>query len=354
MNNPLVDVVIPVHSSTRPISRAVSSVLRGTKVDTRVNVVAHNIDPAIIASNLGELIHDSRVRLLHLQDGIFSPAGPMNYGLDHCTADFVAVMGSDDEFAPGALDSWLEVQQIQNSDFVIAQIRNVGGALVPSPPTRPGRKLRLNPVKDRLSYRSAPLGLLKRDAFEKLRFAEGLASGEDLPFVTELWFRGKNIAFDRTGPEYLVHGDAQDRVTSEPRPIKEDFAFLELITQANWAKNFTRKEREAIGIKLIRGHLFDAVVNRSFKGISPEERKALSDVAKQISTWGNTPERFLSILDRQVFDGVLENTLSVDEMMTRIAKRWNYKSLDVVATSNPLYFLHRQGPLRTYIGGYFI
>lgn len=354
MSNPTVDVVIPVHSQTRPISRAVGSLLQGTQAAIRVNVVAHNIDPEIIAANLGILIEDPRVRLLHLSDGIPSPAGPMNFGLDRCTAEFVAVMGSDDEFAPGALDSWLGVQKIENSDFVIAQIRNVGGGLVPSPPTRPGRKQRLNAVKDRLSYRSAPLGLLKRSAFEHLRFAEGLASGEDLPFVTELWFLGENIAFDRTGPEYLVHADAEDRVTSAPRPISEDFAFLDLIFNADWAQRFSRKEREAIGIKLIRGHLFDAVVNRSSTSIPDDELLALSQVAQRISFWGNKPEKFLSVLDRQVFEGILHQSLTVEEMMSKIAKRWNYKSIDVIATPNPLYLLHRQGPLRTYIGGYFI
>lgn len=354
MKAPLVDVIIPVHSPTRPIDRAVGSILLHTLADVRVNVVAHNISVDVIRENLKTFADDSRVRLLHLEDGIHSPAGPMNFGLDHATAQFVSVMGSDDEFAPGAIDSWLKIQRDGSADFVIAQIRNVGGSLVPSPPTRPGRRLNLDGVKDRLSYRSAPLGLLSRDSFAHLRFPERLLSGEDLPFVSEIWFTAEKIAFDRSGPEYLVHADAIDRVTSEPRPVKNDFAFLELIFDAKWAKTLTKSEKQAIGIKLIRMHLFDAIVNRSKNGMTEAEKFELSQVARRISQWSLGSEKFLSLIDRKVFDGIALGNSSIEEMMSLIEKRWNYRSLDVLVTKNPVYFFHRQGPLRTYMGGYFI
>lgn len=354
MISPLVDVIIPVHSKTRPISRAVSSVIDHTNADVLVTVVAHNISREIIATNLGKLLDNPQVNLIDLQDDIPSPAGPMNFGIDQTTGKFIAVMGSDDEFAPGAIDSWLELQSIDHADFVISQIRNVGGGLVPSPPARPKRFRHLDAVKDRLSYRSAPLGLLSRDAFPHLRFAEGLASGEDLPFVTELWFTGKNIAFDRKGPAYLVHADAVDRVTQAPRPVAEDFAFLQLIFDLPWARTASKKEKRALGIKLIRGHLFDAVVNRANFGMKDEEKRDLAELARVISNWSAGSERYLSILDRRVFDSIQSMSLPVDEMMMLIGKRWNYRSIDVLVTRNPLLIFHPQAPLRTYMGGYFI
>ena len=354
MTTPLVDVVIPVHSKTRPISRAVASVLNHTQADVRVNGVAHNINQSIIAKNLGTFREDPRVRLLHLVDDIPSPAGPMNFGLDHCTADFVSVMGSDDEFEPGALDSWLTVQRQGAADFVISQIRNAGGGLVRSPPARPRRRFTLDAVKDRLSYRSAPLGLLSRKAFPDLRFAENLASGEDLPYVTQLWFTGKNIAFDRTGPAYLVHADAVDRVTAAPRPVVEDFAFFDLIVDAEWARGFTARERAAIGIKMLRGHVCDAIVNRAKTGMSASERDALSQIAGRISSWSLGSEKYLSLLDREVFEGIRNKDVTVERLMELISKRREYRSLDVIVTRNPFLVFHRQAPLRTYIGGYFI
>jgi hypothetical protein len=205
-----------------------------------------------------------------------------------------------------------------------------------------------------LSYRSAPLGLLSREKFPHLRFAANLASGEDLPYVTELWFTGKNIAFDRTGPAYLVHADADDRVTSTPRPISEDFAFLEVIFNSPWGKTASKSERSAVGIKMIRGHLFDAVVNRAKSRFSADEREALAEVANYISSWSGGAEKYLSILDHQVFIGIVQNTLTTEKMMELISKRWNYRSVDVLATNNLLRFFHSQAPLRTYIGGYFV
>jgi hypothetical protein len=278
----------------------------------------------------------------------------MNFGLDHCTADFVSVMGSDDEFEQGAIDSWLAVQQHGQADFVISQIRNVGGGRVPSPPTRPRRRLNLDAVKDRLSYRSAPLGLISRKAFPDLRFAENLASGEDLPYVTQLWFSGKNIAFDRTGPAYLVHADAVDRVTAAPRPIVDDFAFFDLIVDSEWARGFTARERVAIGIKLIRGHVFDAIVNRREAGMSASERDALSEITTRISAWSQRSEKYLSLLDYTVFEGIRNKSVAFEKLMELTSQRQNYRSVDVIMTKNPFLVFSRQAPLRTFIGGYFV
>lgn len=352
---PIVDVTIAVHSSTRPIARAVASVLDHTKTPTRVIVVAHNIDPQVIENNLGHWAQDERVRLLALRDGIHSPAGPMNLGLAESTAPFVSVMGSDDEFEPGAIDSWYGLQQQSGAGVVIAQVRNDAGGKELSPPARPGRTRGLDPVKDRLSYRSAPLGLISRERFGQLRFAEGLPSGEDLPFVARLWFSGAGVAFARSGPGYLVHSDAVDRVTSAPRAVELDFAFLDHIFGQPDFERLTRTQRTAFVIKLIRLHLFDAVVNRAAVGEWPTgEREALAAVARRMLEWADRPERMLSLLDHKVLDGILDEVTPVEEMMDHIRKRWNYRSADVLLTRNPIYALHRQGPLRTYMGGYFL
>jgi len=351
---PIVDVTIAVHSSTRPIARAVASVIEHTTTPTRVIVVAHNIDPQLIRQNLGTWAEDDRVALLELRDGVHSPAGPMNLGLEASTAPFLALLGSDDEFEPGAIDSWYAVQQRTGASVVLAQIRHEGGGKELSPAARPRRTNNLDPVKDRLSYRSAPLGLISREHFGGLRFVEGLKSGEDLPYVTRLWFAGRNVAFARTGPGYLVHADADDRVTSSPRPVAEDFAFLDHILDAPDFQALTSRQRTAIVVKLIRMHLFDAIVNRASDEWPKGEREALAAVARRMLAWANRPERYLSLLDHAVLDGVLDAVTPVNDLMALIRRRWNYRSVDVIMTRNPLFVLHRQGPLRTYIGGYFV
>lgn len=352
---PIVDVTIAVHSQTRPIARAVGSILRHTDVPSRVNVVAHNIDPQIIHENLGEWARDGRVRLLSLGDGIHSPAGPMNHGLAASTAPFVSVMGSDDEFEPGALDSWYGLRRSTGADVVIPQIRNDRGGRELSPPVRPRRTRDLDAVKDRLSYRSAPLGLISRSKFGHLRFAEGLRSGEDLPFVSRLWFSDARIAFDRRGPGYFVHSDADDRVTSAPRSIAEDFAFLDHILGQPDFERLDTRSRTALVIKFMRLHLFDALVNRSSLGEWPvAEREALAAVAERMISWADRPERMLSVLDRSILDGILDMAMPMRELTALIGKRWNYRSPQVVLTRNVIHTLRRQSPLRTYIGAYFL
>ncbi len=355
MTSPRVDVVIAVHSATRPIARAVGSVLGHTRADVRVIVVAHNIDREVIRANLGSWADDERVLLLDLRDGIPSPSGPMNHGFDAATGDFVALLGSDDEFEPGAIDSWLALQRAADADVVIAQIRHEGGGKELSPPARPRRSIGLHPVKDRLAYRSAPLGLVSRARFGDLRFPAGLASGEDLPYVTALWFSGARIAFARSGPGYLVHADAADRVTSGPRTIAADFAFLDHIIDAPRFAGLDKAERGAIAIKIIRMHVFDALVNRAQQDPWPEgERAALAGVVRRILAWGGPVDAWLSLIDHKVLDGILDEVTPVDELMDLLRRRWNYRSADVVLTRNPVMALHRQGPLRTYVGGYFV
>jgi hypothetical protein len=355
MSELVVDVTIAVHTRTRPIARAVASVLRGNDTPLRVTVVAHNIDRETIRENLGKLADDPRVRLLHLQDGIPSPAGPMNLGFASGASEYFAVMGSDDELAPGAIDSWVALARRSDSAAVLAAIRHVGGPLEPSPPVRPGRRVALDPVKDRLAYRSAPLGLLRRREFGELRLPVGLRSGEDLPFVTRVWFSGAGLAFDLDGPAYLVHADAGDRVTADPRPVRLDFAFLDHIIGEEWAERLDSAERRAIAVKTIRIHVFDAILNRSALEAWPEgDREEFAAIAERIMAWGGRPERELSVLDRRALDAVLDPSVSDAELGARGTRRASYAHPLALLPRNPLRVFARQAPLRTLFAGWLL
>lgn len=353
MSAPLVDVIIPVHSSTRPIYRATSSVLAHTVAPVRVTVVAHNIDIEVIRENLGALAGDERVRLISLVDKIPSPAGPLNLGLAEATTRFVAVMGSDDEFEPGAIDSWLALQQATNAAMVIARIYHVGRGYDAFPPTRPHREVNLDPVKDRLAYRSAPLGLVDRERLGHLRFTEGLPSGEDLAYTLQVWFSGHPIALDGKGPAYRVHHDELDRVSFVPRSIHEDFAFLDHIIDTTWFKEMDHRSRSAIGVKLMRTQLFDAIAVRP-----PDHRwnqvdqEDLQNVISRIRAAAPGAERLLARVDREIIDAVMNRAFSSQTLHMILARRWNYRSPEAAVTRNPLYALHRQAPLRTLYAGY--
>ena len=353
MIDPLVDVTIAVHSAARPIARAVASVVDHTQSAVRVNVVAHNIDPDVIRTNLGDYADHPSVRVLELQDGIRSPAGPMNHGLAHSAAPFVTVMGSDDEFAPGAIDSWLAVQRETGASTVIARIRIGARGIDPYPPVRRGRRTRqLSARKDRLSYRSAPLGLVDRDRFADLRFTEGLPSGEDLAYSATLWFTGSAIAYDLSGPEYIVHDDAEDRVTFAPRPVAEDFAFVDAIEATDWFVRSSTRDRRALAIKILRVHYFDAVLARTKvpEGIAAHRGDLLA-VLDRLERLAPGVTSLLARVDRAVIDELRSPSPNPAAILHFIDARWNYRSVGAMLPRNPFLAMHRQAPFRTLYAG---
>jgi hypothetical protein len=349
--NPVVDVIIPVHSATRPIARAVASVVHNTAAPVRVTVVPHNIDRTVIERNLGGLVDHPSVRVMPFHDGVPSPAGPFNHGLDLATAPFTSVLGSDDEFEPGAIDSWLTLQGKSQAAAVIARIYHEGRGFDPYPPVRRGHLGRLDGAKDRLAYRSAPLGLIARKQFGNLRFTEGLPSGEDLAYVTFIWFSGEKLAFDLEGPGYLGHHDAVDRVSHGARPVVEDFAFLDEILEAPWFFPLSLAQRRAIVIKLLRMQFFDAVLARlDVDPLPTEDRLALRTIVERLLSAAPGVETILSRVDHKVMDLVLSGVPG-DQTRDLLAERWNYRSVAAVITRNPLRSFDRQAPFRTLLAG---
>src|SRR5690606_31540278 len=149
------------------IARAVRSVLDHNGEGVRLTVVCHEVPAATIAAELPPE-HRAQVRFLEHSDGTGSPAGPFNAGIEAAEAELVAVMGSDDARAPGAgaWGSWLGRQH--DAAAVAARLEKDDGSVAPTPPARPWRRGVLDPVRDRLSYRSAPLGLVSRAAISRM------------------------------------------------------------------------------------------------------------------------------------------------------------------------------------------
>lgn len=325
-----------------------------TRAPVRVTVVAHNIDPEVIRANLGAYAADPRLRLLSLADGIPSPAGPMNHGFAESDAPFLSLMGSDDELAPGAIDSWLELQRRTGAEMVLAKITLADGRTDPYPPVRGGRRTTaLDGRKDRLAYRSAPLGLIDRSRFGDLRLTAGLPSGEDLTYSLTLWFTGRALAYDLAGPAYIINGDAGDRVTSDPRPVERDFAFLDELETLPWFLAATRGARTAIVAKLIRIHLFDAILARAHTDEALDaHRSDLLALVRRFARLAPGVHRLLSVADRAVIDRLARPDSSSAELMQALAARQVYLSPATLLPRNPLRALHRQGPFRTLFAGY--
>ncbi|WP_167756935.1 glycosyltransferase family 2 protein [Leifsonia flava] len=347
MTSPSVDVVIAVHSPDRPVERAVGSVLLHTTASVRVTVVVHNTDAAPVVARLSGFVGKAGLRILELHDGIASPAGPFNLGLDHATAPFTSVLGSDDEFEPGAIDAWLAVANSDSADVVIACLRHAGGSPVPTPPTRPFRQSSLDPVKDRLSYRSAPLGLVSRAAFGELRFAEGLPSGEDLPYVSRLWFSGRRISSARSAPAYRLHDDSGDRVTFATRSIAEEFAYLPSTIGSSWFRALPAPSQSALVAKFLRIHLFGAVSNRPDPALwATPDREELAEIARLLLSSGHGIEEVLSRADRDLLDAILDPSSCARTLGSLAIRRRRRLAVASLFPRRLTRLLHAEAPLR--------
>ncbi|MGR0220198.1 glycosyltransferase [Agromyces sp. ZXT2-6] len=338
---PTADVVIPVHTTDRDIRRAVGSVLDHNSDRVRVIVVCHNLPASAIAQRLGQLAESPRLRLLEVADGVRSPSAPFNAGLDASDADFTSVMGSDDSLEPGAVDSWLAATR-DGAEVVLPRIVMADGGIVPTPPARRGRRDRLDPVRDRLVYRSAPLGLVSRARFGRLRFPLGIANGEDLPYSTTVWFSGARIAFDLDGPAYVVHDDAATRTTTTPRPVATEFGWLGPMLDA--AAPLGPRERRTIAAKLLRRHVFGSIDNRAEVGIGAEDLASLADVAGRICALAPEVLGVLALAELDLLAAVGE-ARSSDRIVALAVARRPFPRPRTALTRNPLRALALDAPL---------
>lgn len=338
---PTVDVIIPVHAQERPIRRAVASVLLHTAVDVRVTVVAHGLDPQLVEDALHEFRDDARLRIVPFVDGVRSPAGPMNHGLELATGEFISLLGSDDEFASGAIDNWLDVQRRFGASVVIARVDMVGGATQPHPPVRPTRSGICDAARDRLAYRTAPLGLVSRKDFGELRFTENLETGEDIAYSLRLWFAGKPIVFERSFQRgYLGHSDATDRVTAVKRALHKQLAAIELIIDSGDVFEVSAAAREAIVVKLFRVQILGALATR--KQLDSGETEFLRQMCRGLLKQAPRALGVLSVAEARLLRVALSG-----RPLVRAATTWSRKFRPIgVLTKNPLRFFHAQAPLR--------
>lgn len=346
-----VDVVIACHDPRRRVGRAARSVLADPRVRTRITVVSHNTDRAGMLEALGrdDVQADERVRVLELHDGIRSPAGPFNLGIAEATAPYVSVMGSDDWLEPGAVASWLRLARASRASAVVPRLRHAGGSVVPTPVARPGRRSALDPVRDRLAYRSAPLGLVARSEVDRLglRMTAGLASGEDIAFSTRLWFFGHDAVLDRKGPAYVVGDDAESRVTFTPRGIVDEFGFLDGLVAEPWFAELPLGARQALVTKILRVHVFGAVLNRPDPGWwVPAERAALRDVATTLLAIAPAGCAPLAVADRRLLDAVLDPDVPAGALVRLATARRRFGTPATLVPRDARRLLHREAPLR--------
>ncbi|MBT1003028.1 glycosyltransferase family 2 protein [Paenarthrobacter sp. DKR-5] len=347
-----VTVVIAVHQLNRPVRRAAeSALLAGLSGQVKVLVMCHGIPSAEVQALLADLPQED-LEIIEFADGIPSPAGPKNAGLDRADTCYVAILDSDDYLEPGALAAWIAQADETGADAVIAPIRMQSGVLDLTPRLRAVRRGRLDPVRDRLAYRTVPFGLMRRSSVEKLglRLTPGVRTGEDIDFSLHLWFGADRLEMGRPGPRYIMGEDAVERVTSHVLPLAEEFRALGQVLQAGWLKDLRRGARQAVAVKLLRIHVLGALLRRGadFPWVEPD-RAALAAAVEEIMAFAPGAERPLSVAERRLVRLARSRHLDREHFAAAL-RGWPGGYLRTILTPRPWDNLRVESNLRYYVG----
>lgn len=246
------EIVIPVHDESRPVRRAAESVLKDPRA--RVHIVAHNISPDLL-----DLPTSDRLSILPLNEDPGMPGATFDAGIKAATAPWVGIMGSDDWYADGAIEAMRRRASRDDADGVIAPLTHQLSQVNNIKPLT-GRTKRLDAVRDRMFFRTAPLGIFKRTLLdsEEYRFGNVFPAGSDMRVTALLWTSGASFSYYWDDPAYVVGKDAVRRVTFTPRPLERTGApWLSLLDEPR-VQAFTRKQKHALGYKMARVHVADA------------------------------------------------------------------------------------------------
>lgn len=347
-----IEVIIACHDPSRPLARAVSSLFQDVSVRDRVHavIVAHETGPGALEAQLAEVEGDWRV--VPFKDGVRSPAGPFNYGLRSVRSEYCAVMGSDDFLEPGAMEAWLGQADATRADAVIAPIRIQGESRMPNPLVRLFRSARLDASRDRLFYRTAPLGIVRTQTMRDLglTMAEGVRVGEDFEFGIRLWSLANRVDFARNAPCYVIGTDARVRTTYAPLSLEERFEPISRLLDDGLPQALSAAHRRALAIKLVRISVLGAAHTLSTQDAWRDDEEVV-DLAAALRRLLALAPRVLepfNLQNRWVLDALLlEPTISrvtAEVKRSATATRW-----ERWATRNPLYIFHRESMLRRYV-----
>lgn len=349
-------IVVAIHDPKRHFEDVIRTVLEDDACVTGVIAVLHNLGPKDLQGVIDRLEAlgygpSGRLAIVEHSDGIPSPAGPKNRGLDACTARWVGFADSDDNIDQGALSAWVAQGEAMGADAVLAPLRDSDGSLAPTPPIRVGRSFRrlCSAAPDRLYYRASPMGIYKRGLVLRsgARMTEKAKTGEDIAFMAAVLSGGAKIAIaDPRNGAYLIQDDAASRATTSEKTIKEQLMGLMGVLNSEVVSQMTAKEKKCLALKLLRRDLLEIIMQRMEWGIRDEDSRAILNVVRIVSHRLGNVVGYLSRSEVSVLTAVTTIPVDTAALSHALESVQHYRSVKSLIPNNPLHFFAAQGPFR--------
>lgn len=323
------EIVIPVHDESRPIRRAAETVLQNPEFG--VIVIAHNISPELL-----DLPQDERLRVVELAGFAGYPGACFDLGIKEAKAEWVGIMGSDDWFEPNALSVMKQRALKDKADIVITpqrqetQFRN---AIRPLTLRTKG----LQAARDRMFYRTAPLGIYKREILKNPRYEFGAVfpQGSDMRVSAALWNDGLKVSYYWNDPAYIVGRGAKTRVTFTPRPLAVSGAPYLALFDEDSIKYADQATKRAFAVKMVRIHVMSAAILRPQKdNWNAEDLAWLSNYLKELKRYDAGFEKALSLKELRIVKALQKQ--DVDALVKAVAAREKRNPFLSMLTKNPL------------------
>ena len=272
--NPLVSVIIPTYNSEKYIARAIESVLQQTEPNVEVIVV----DDASVDGTL-EVVQgycSYQLKLL-VNERNRGPSYTRNRGIKIARGEWIAMLDSDDWYAPDRLEKLLQVAGAENADFIVDDLYLITDGADKPWSTRFAEKLgfgsrpvRFNNITqiNAIDFVDLDLGLVKpiiKHSFllqHQLEFDEELRYGEDFKlYLIGLLNKAKFIVVPQ--PYYFYCSRSNSLITEHIKCQQQMHDSALPLLQKELVKN-TPKLTQSLKKRLSK---LDISINTSLSGI---------------------------------------------------------------------------------------
>ncbi|MWA05497.1 glycosyltransferase [Actinomadura sp. LD22] len=196
MTIPKVSVIVPVHNCRASVAETLRSVFEQTIAPELVEVVA--VDDGSTDGSGDELDRlaaaEPRLAVVH-QPNSGGPGGPRNTGIERARGEYLFFLDADDRLGPQALERMCALADEQGSDIVIGNYVGVGRGAARFAENI-ARVSVDDPEIDVFSQSLTAQKLFRRELVEanRIRFPEGLLSGEDKVFAVHAYLHASGVS----------------------------------------------------------------------------------------------------------------------------------------------------------------